>query len=62
MSAEHPRLPMIEALARTLNTRDAATFEHSERVRRYALALGETVSSCDLDTTDALAFIQSYLQ
>jgi putative nucleotidyltransferase with HDIG domain len=45
---------MIEALARTMNARDAATYEHAERVRAYALALAETVSACDAHTIDAL--------
>jgi putative nucleotidyltransferase with HDIG domain len=47
-------LQMIEALARTINARDAATYEHAERVRGYALALAGVVSSCDLHTIDAL--------
>ena len=45
---------LIEALARTINARDAATYEHAERVRGYALALADAVSSCDLHTIDAL--------
>jgi putative nucleotidyltransferase with HDIG domain len=47
-------LPMIEALARTLNVRDAATYEHAERVRGYAMALADAVSTCDAHTMDAL--------
>ncbi len=45
---------MIEALARTISARDAATYEHAERVRGYALALADAVASCDLHTIDAL--------
>jgi putative nucleotidyltransferase with HDIG domain len=45
---------MIEALARTINARDAATYEHAERVRGYALALADALSSCDVHTIDAL--------
>jgi putative nucleotidyltransferase with HDIG domain len=48
------RVEMIEALARTMHARDAETYEHSERVRGYALALAQTISSCDLETADAL--------
>jgi putative nucleotidyltransferase with HDIG domain len=47
-------LQMIEALARTINARDAATYEHAERVRGYAMALADAVSTCDAHTTDAL--------
>jgi putative nucleotidyltransferase with HDIG domain len=54
VSPEDSRLHIIEALARTMNARDASTYEHAERVRGYALALAEVVSSCDLHTADAL--------
>jgi putative nucleotidyltransferase with HDIG domain len=48
------RQQIIEALARTMNARDAATYEHAERVRGYALALAQAVPTCDVHTTDAL--------
>ena len=51
---EDCRLQMIEALARMISVRDAATYEHAERVRGYALALADAVSSCDRHTIDAL--------
>jgi len=51
---EDCRLQMIEALARTMNARNAATYEHAERVRGYALALADALPSCDVHTADAL--------
>lgn len=54
VSAEDSRLQLIEALARTMHAREAATYEHAERVRAYALALAETVPVCDAHTIDAL--------
>jgi putative two-component system response regulator len=53
-SPEEGCLPMFEALARTMNARDAATYEHAERVRGYAMALADVVSECDAPTLEAL--------
>lgn len=49
-----PSLVIVDALARVMRERDADTFQHSERVRRYALALAAERPVGDARTLAAL--------
>ena len=45
---------MVDALSRALAARDGSTYEHSQRVQRYALALAREIGISDAPTIDAI--------